>query len=80
MDVNYNNDNNKQQHNAEGKRVWNRGVCMCKSSLEGSNVEMWTSIANTTSTKLRATMNDNDDDNDEDNDKAQRVIPSLIHA
>ena len=25
-------------------------------------------------------MNDNDDDNDEDNDKAQRVIPSIIHA
>ena len=40
MDVDNNNDNNAQQHNAEGKRVWNHGVGMCKSSFEGSNVEI----------------------------------------
>ena len=40
INVDNNNDNNKQQHNDEGKRVWNNGVGMCRSSLEGSNVEI----------------------------------------
>ena len=77
--VDNNNDNSKQQqHDDEGNRVWNKRVGMCKLSFEGSNVEISTSIANTTSTKIRATTND--DDNDEDNDKARRATPSIIHA
>ena len=67
INIDNNNDNSNQQHNDKRKRVWNNGVGMCTLSFESSNVEIWTSIANATSTKLRATTNDNEDDNDEAN-------------
>ena len=37
INVDNNNDGDKQQHNDEGKRVWNTGIGMV---FEGSNVEV----------------------------------------
>ena len=64
------NNNEQQQFNDDKERVCNgqSGVGMCKSGFEGFRVEVLTSSANTTSTRLRATTINNGDDNDDNID------------